>query len=136
MQSLSLTLLAMLGMTMASPNSCGKATDGPVLGGVDVVYSRDYYDDNGEVTTPVVGSSDYVYKYQGFEFYFTDSTNLNKFTSNLEYYLPEFGGYCPWALSGHDEKAGKRTYALGSACIGDSSQVFGGFYLFILILVN
>ena len=69
----------------------------PVLGGVDLVSFHSLTNDDDVGLT---GSSDYQYTYNGYTYYFVDKTNMKLFKNDPDYYLPAYGGYCAWGISG------------------------------------
>lgn len=48
---------------------------------------------------PVRGSADFRTTYQGYEYRFSSAQNLAAFRANPARYLPQYGGYCAWAVS-------------------------------------
>jgi YHS domain-containing protein len=79
------------------PNYCIETT-APVLGGYDVVayFSLDEDDD------AVLGSSDYSYQFNKYNFYFENEKNMKKFIKKPEDYLPRFGAFCAYGISSED----------------------------------
>lgn len=75
--------------------TCGKSSDGPVLGGVDVVDLMDTYERSGTVKTPEKGTSDYSQTVgsEEYVFYFLSDANAQKFSANTTKYVPHTGGY-------------------------------------------
>lgn len=61
-------------------------------GGYDVVS----YFEGGE---PVKGDKSFKTEYKGANFLFSSQDNLDKFLANSEAYMPQYGGYCAWALA-------------------------------------
>ncbi|MEH6451903.1 MAG: YHS domain-containing (seleno)protein [Psychromonas sp.] len=55
---------------------------------------------------PVKGDSDFSYEYQGADWYFSNQENLDKFKQNPEYFAPQYGGYCAWAMAGNKTAPG------------------------------
>jgi len=53
---------------------------------------------------PEKGSSKITHDYNGVTFQFTSQDHLNLFASNPEKYLPQYGGYCAYAIA----KKGKK----------------------------
>ena len=71
-------------------HTCGDPATGPVLGGVDVVATLGL----GNVSTPVMGSADFVdSSLGGYKFYFASASNLKLFQANSTKYAPRYGGY-------------------------------------------
>ena len=75
-----------------------------VLGGVDVVqYHTAYKLDDGsynESMTGEEGSSTYSSTHNGFKFYFVSNENKKLFDKKPEKYLPQYGGFCSWGITG------------------------------------
>ena len=56
---------------------------------------------------PVKGKKKYVAEFDDTKWYFKTKENRDTFKLNPEKYVPEFGGYCPVALSRGEVKIGK-----------------------------
>lgn len=67
-----------------------------VAKGYDVVS---YFDNNAEK-----GNKKYTAKHDGVKFKFTSKENLDKFNSDPEYYIPQYGGYCAYAIGKNGDK--------------------------------
>ena len=61
-------------------------------GGYDVVA----YFTEGK---PVEGDSKYATEYKGADWQFSSQENLDIFNSDPDKYVPQYGGYCAWAVS-------------------------------------
>ncbi len=61
-------------------------------GGYDVVA---YFTDE----QPIMGKVDISTEYKNADWYFSSEENLIKFTLNPEMYVPQYGGYCAWAVA-------------------------------------
>ncbi|PQJ21857.1 YHS domain-containing (seleno)protein [Tenacibaculum sp. SG-28] len=48
---------------------------------------------------PVKGSSQYTYNYNGIPLQFSSQENLRLFLKNPTAYLPQYGGYCAYAIA-------------------------------------
>ncbi len=48
---------------------------------------------------PVKGVAKYAFEYEGANFHFSSSENLEMFKTNPQKYAPVFGGYCAYAAS-------------------------------------
>ena len=48
---------------------------------------------------PIKGTSEYVYLWEGVNWYFGSQENLEAFKATPENYAPQFGGYCAYAVS-------------------------------------
>ena len=64
---------------------------GVAIAGYDVVS---YFNDS-----PMIGSDNYITEYDGVIYKFSSDTNRQKFISNPEAYLPQYGGYCAYAMA-------------------------------------
>ena len=64
---------------------------GVAIQGYDVVA---YF--NG---TPQKGNADFTYIYDEVTYKFSSEENLNRFTKNPKQYLPQYGGYCAYAIA-------------------------------------
>ncbi len=62
------------------------------VGGYDPVA---YFTDG----RPVRGSADFRFTHQGFEYRFASAEHLAAFRTNPARYVPQYGGYCAWAVS-------------------------------------
>lgn len=51
---------------------------------------------------PDKGSGDYKVRYQGFDYQFANTENAAEFQDNPMKYVPEYGGYCGWAIGVND----------------------------------
>ena len=70
---------------------------GYVAEGFDVVA---YFLEN----KPVEGKKDFTIDYDNVKFKFSSQENLTLFNSNPEKYIPQFGGYCAYALAVKSKK--------------------------------
>ncbi len=50
------------------------------------------------------GSSKYTYTFEGARYKFVSKENLEKFKSNTTKFVPQYGGYCAYALGTNGEK--------------------------------
>ncbi len=48
---------------------------------------------------PVVGLDEYTYQWKGVTYRFASAENLARFKADPEKYLPQYGGYCAYAMS-------------------------------------
>lgn len=53
----------------------------------------------------VKGSPGFKYEYQGVEWYFSKAENLSLFKENPEKYMPQYGGFCAWAVAVKKQRA-------------------------------
>lgn len=68
------------------------ATDGVGLKGYDPVA----YFTNGQSTK---GTRQYSFQWKGITYQFVSAENMQRFTADPEKYLPQYGGYCAYAMS-------------------------------------
>ncbi|WP_339926397.1 YHS domain-containing (seleno)protein [uncultured Cyclobacterium sp.] len=52
----------------------------------------------------VKGTKNFSYKYYGATYYFSSDKNLATFRKSPEQYLPQYGGYCAFAMGDYGEK--------------------------------
>ena len=69
---------------------------GAVANGYDVI---EYFNNKA-----VKGSKKITTKYDGVSFRFSSEENLKKFTKNPKMYVPQYGGYCAYAIGLNGEK--------------------------------
>jgi YHS domain-containing protein len=67
-------------------------TDGVGLKGYDPVA----YFSNGQ---PTKGTSQYRFQWKGINYRFASAEDLERFKADPEKYLPQYGGYCAYAMS-------------------------------------
>jgi YHS domain-containing protein len=92
-----LFFLLILGIT----TSCAQTNDyntkrGYAIDGYDVVS---YFNNK-----PIEGTSDYVTEFDGVKFKFASEEHLNLFEKNPEKYVPQYGGYCAYAIGAKSSK--------------------------------
>jgi YHS domain-containing protein len=88
-------LLAFSGPTSAGsvpPVAAVNTSDGIALKGYDPVA---YFTEN----QPTRGLDEYVYRYNGVTYRFVSAQNLKRFRADPDKYLPQYGGYCAYAMS-------------------------------------
>ena len=62
---------------------------------------------------PKEGKNDFTTEYNGAKFRFSSAENLNIFNENPKKYIPQYGGYCAYALSYGDKvKIDPETYEI------------------------
>lgn len=49
--------------------------------------------------SPAKGDKQFIYRYKNADWYFSSSENLEAFKTDPEKYMPQFGGYCAYAVS-------------------------------------
>ena len=68
-------------------------------GGYDVVA---YFTDG----KPAEGDDKFSTEYNNADWYFSSNDHLEKFKANPELYVPQYGGYCAWAVANGDIASG------------------------------
>jgi len=76
----------------ASPVAAVNTADGFALKGYDPVA----YFINGQ---PTKGSAQYSFRWKGVTYLFASAENLQRFKAEPDKYLPQYGGYCAYAMS-------------------------------------
>src|SRR6266481_5780280 len=76
----------------ASPVPAVNTTDGLALKGYDPVA---YFTDG----QPTKGADQYSFQWKGITYRFASAENLQRFRADPEKYLPQYGGYCAYAMS-------------------------------------
>ncbi|AXT19390.1 YHS domain-containing protein [Flavobacteriaceae bacterium AU392] len=82
---------------------------------VSIAQQKDYYLDKGfiaegyDVTEyfnnkTVEGKKNFVTSYDGAKYKFSSQANLDKFKANPNKYVPQYGGYCAYALATNGKK--------------------------------
>lgn len=59
---------------------------------------------------PVRGNAQFKTTYQGYEYRFASAEHLTAFRANPARYLPQYGGYCAWAISQNHTAPGDPNY--------------------------
>ncbi len=54
---------------------------------------------------PVKGSAKYKFEHLGVEWYFSSEKHLSLFKESPEQYMPQYGGYCAWAVAAKKQRA-------------------------------
>ena len=97
MKTIIITLISLFVSTnMVAQDVDFNIQKGYVVEGYDVVS---YF--NNEVKK---GLKDYTTTYQGSKFKFSSQENLDTFLSNPEAYIPQYGGYCAYAIALKNKK--------------------------------
>lgn len=86
-----------------------------MLFSLQLIAQTDYYTKKGAVIegydvtsyfngAPVKGTEKFAVTHDGAEFYFANLENKNKFQENPEKYVPQYGGYCAYAIGKKSQK--------------------------------
>ena len=104
--SIFIALLVFTGLTAFGQKEDFNTKGGHVLDGYDVVS---YFDGK-----PQKGSKDFTAEYDGGKFEFSSSEHLKKFKANPSKYVPQYGGYCAYAMgkTGDKVKVDPETYEI------------------------
>jgi YHS domain-containing protein len=97
------SLIVALGLAFAAlaPAAPALAEQAPVHTGLFSNVAVGGYDPVAYFTDghPVRGSAQFKTTYQGFEYRFASAEHLAAFRANPTHYLPQYGGYCAWAVA-------------------------------------
>lgn len=93
-----LILLLLISTSIFSQKTDYNIKKGAVANGYDVVA---YF--NNKV---IKGSKKIATNYDGVSFRFSSKENLSTFKSNPKKYIPQYGGYCAYAIGAKGEKVG------------------------------
>ncbi|WP_158848918.1 YHS domain-containing (seleno)protein [Algibacter sp. L1A34] len=96
MKNIFILLFVVFGYSIYAQQTHFNTKKGFVIEGFDVVS---YFE-----STPQKGSDKYVSSYKGAKFKFYSQKNLNTFNNNPEMYIPQYGGYCAYAVAVKGEK--------------------------------
>lgn len=89
-------VLLMLATTFFAQQIPYNTTKGVIAKGYDVVA---YFNNNA-----TKGHADFVSTFNGVKFQFVNADNLEKFKTNPKKYIPQYGGYCSYAIAKTGEK--------------------------------
>ncbi len=96
MKKLFILSIALFSFAISNAQHDFYSKNGAAVEGYDVT---EYF--NGKA---VKGSKDFKTTYQGTDFYFKNTQNKQKFETNPVAFLPEYGGYCAYAIGKKGEK--------------------------------
>jgi len=96
MKEISLYILLFVVMTSYSQKTSYNIQDGYIAGGYDVVT---YFEDK-----PTIGDDKYVFEYDNVTFKFISERTLKLFKDSPKKYLPEYGGWCAYAIALKNKK--------------------------------
>ncbi len=96
MRVLFAAILSMMMLSSCSDTPVGDSVytawlDDDALGGYDVVT---FY--SGK---PLLGKEDHQFKYMGVDWSFSTRANMDLFKTNPEAFIPQYSGYCAWAVA-------------------------------------
>lgn len=87
--------------TAKAPTAATLNLLGPSVGveGFDPVS---YWPEGG--SKPKQGTIKLTYEYKGVSYRFANEKNLETFKSNPDHFLPQYGGYCAWAMGAINQR--------------------------------
>ena len=91
-----ITLFAILLFTIVQAQENINLKNGYAAEGYDVVA---YFNN-----TAIKGDKNIIYTYKDVKYSFSSNENLETFKKNPEMYVPQFGGYCAYAIAVNNEK--------------------------------
>lgn len=91
MRHLIIVLIALSAISSFSQTKDYNVKKGAVANGYDVVA---YFSNKA-----IKGNKKFATKYDNVSFYFSSKENLNIFKENPEKYIPQYGGYCAYAIA-------------------------------------
>ena len=95
-------LIVVIGLFLAIAGSASAGTDSPVPAvNADQGIGLKGYDPVAYFISgaPIKGSEQYSFARKGVAYRFASAKNLEKFKADPEKYLPQYGGYCAYAMS-------------------------------------
>lgn len=98
MKFLSLLFIFFIGFTLTAQQTDYNLKKGYVAEGYDVT---EYFNNKA-----VEGMKAYTTKHDGVKYKFASQENLDKFTANPVKYVPQYGGYCAYAVADKGKKVG------------------------------
>src|ERR1700730_3394861 len=102
-QFLALVWLLLVGAPFANPGSALAASETTPVAAVNAAdgIGLKGYDPVAYFTLgqPTPGVDEYTYRWKGVTYRFASAENLARFKSDPEKYLPQYGGYCAYAMA-------------------------------------
>ena len=98
MKSLSYILFFFVAISAGAQQMDYNLKKGFVAEGYDVT---EYFNDN-----PLVGHNAYTLNHDGVKYKFASQENLSKFKANPTQFIPQYGGYCAYAIADKGKKVG------------------------------
>lgn len=68
-------------------------------GGYDVVHYFNLFEQRKGDLNALRGKKEFQSNYEGVTFYFANQENLDRFETDKSKYIPQFGGYCAFAMA-------------------------------------
>lgn len=92
------TLILLIAVTINAQSIDYNTKKGFVAEGFDVVS---FFNNKAQE-----GDKQFIAEYDGVKFKFISEENLNTFNTNPEKYIPQYGGYCAYAIAVKSKKVG------------------------------
>ena len=111
----SLAILAAVSLSLARPAVTAHAGSPEIYTGLLSSTAVGGYDPVAYFTDgkPVEGKKDYTFAYKGVTWRFASEKNRDAFKAKPEAYVPQYGGYCAWAVSqGYTAKGDPRHWKI------------------------
>ena len=89
-------MFVLVGLSVQAQDHVNKTRKGFAADGYDVVA---YFENKA-----VEGSNEFQTTYTGVKYKFTSQKNLELFKNNKEKYIPQYGGWCAYAIGAKGEK--------------------------------
>jgi len=96
MKEIGFYILLFVAMITYSQETSYNIQEGYIAGGYDVVT---YFDVN-----PAIGDESYVYTFNDLAFKLSSERTLNLFKNSSNKFIPEYGGWCTYAIALKNEK--------------------------------
>ncbi len=100
--------LIVIALVWAGGLTTGVRADDPIYTGNFNDYAVSGYDTVAYFThgKPMKGKKEFTYEYMNAEWRFMNQENMDLFKANPVKYMPQYGGYCAWAMArGHTASA-------------------------------
>lgn len=98
MKAVTLILVFLIGFTASAQQVDYNLKKGYVAEGYDVT---EYFNNKA-----IEGNKAYTTSHDGVRYKFVNQANLDKFKANPTQYIPEYGGYCAYAVANKGKKVG------------------------------
>lgn len=126
-QQVCLWIFFLIAVAVAIPPAqqpCGDPAAGPVLGGIDLVAAAGGLGTTGgTVGTLLEGSPNHAVQLGSYSFWFVSAEHAMAFTTNVDRFVPRYGGFCGVAMTGHDDCCSPAAFCLGPTCVHRESAL-------------
>lgn len=102
----SLLIIVLFTISCSSNKENYNLNNGIIADGYDVVA---YFSDQA-----IEGKKEHCYKYEDVKYHFINEENMETFKSNPDKYIPQYGGFCAYAIGKNGKKVGinPKTYEI------------------------